>query len=167
MKRCSVMSTLCVMLCCSCASQQKPESGIDTRPNGTSTGTTDSGRKGDANLRVDDAIAAACGLRAPRFGFDSSTVAASAELDGLAQCFISGPLKNRQIRLVGHADPRGETEYNLGLGHRRAGAIERYLVDRGMARARIATSSRGDIEAVGTDESGWAADRRVDMLLAH
>jgi hypothetical protein len=29
------------------------------------------------------------------------------------------------------------------------------------------TSSRGELDASGSDESGWAADRRVDILLAN
>jgi peptidoglycan-associated lipoprotein len=120
-----------------------------------------------SNVTVDPAIASACELPNPTFGFDSSTMQSSTTLDLLARCFVSGPMQKRGLRLVGHADPRGETEYNLGLGQRRAGSIQRYLVDRGVAAGRIASSSQGEFAAKGHDEASWAADRRVDVLLAN
>jgi len=35
----------------------------------------------------------------------------------------------------------------------------------GVDRATLTLSSRGKLDATGTDESGWLRDRRVDILL--
>jgi peptidoglycan-associated lipoprotein len=91
---------------------------------------------------------------------------ATAALDALARCFISGPLKGKGMRLVGHADPRGEVEYNLALGQQRAGSVSDFIARKGLESGRMATSSRGEFEATGTDEDGWALDRKVEIFLA-
>lgn len=121
-----------------------------------------------ANVTVDEKIAEACDLPTPRFGFDSSNVdsQAASTLDAVAKCFVTGPLKGKGMKLVGHADPRGETQYNFALGHRRAGTVAQFLIQKGVPPGRVATSSRGELDATGSDEDSWARDRRVDILLA-
>ncbi len=121
------------------------------------------------SIRIDDKILKACGdLPTARFAFDSTAIEgeAASALDALARCFVSGPLKGKGMKLIGHADPRGETEYNLGLGQKRAGSVAEYLAKKGLEQGRIATSSKGEFEATGADEEGWARDRKVDILLA-
>ena len=66
----------------------------------------------------------------------------------------SGPLQGRSLRLVGRADPRGETEYNFALGSARAGSVDTYLIDLGLDSARVSMTSRGKLDATGTDETG-------------
>jgi peptidoglycan-associated lipoprotein len=114
-------------------------------------------------------ILLACGIsdRDAFFPFDSATLETQdvAPLNALATCFSSGPLKGRAMRLVGHADPRGPDDYNIALGLRRADSVERYLDHRGVQRRYVDTSSRGATDATGTDEAGWAKDRRVDVML--
>jgi peptidoglycan-associated lipoprotein len=68
--------------------------------------------------------------------------------------------------LVGRADPRGEAEYNMNLGATRADAVKHYLAQLGVAGGRLATTSRGALDAQGHDETTWATDRRVDLRLA-
>ncbi len=122
-----------------------------------------------ATVEVDRAILDACG-DVPRayFAFDSSEIApeARAALDAIARCFLTGPLNERTVKIVGHADPRGETEHNLALGQRRAGAVASHLARLGVEEGRLAPSSQGEFEATGLDEGGWARDRRVEILLA-
>ena len=48
------------------------------------------------------------------------------------------------IRIAGHTDERGSDEYNLALGQRRAAAAKAYLVQHGIADARIETISYGE-----------------------
>jgi len=112
-------------------------------------------------------IVAACGLPTPHFAFDSAALTPDDGLDALATCFTSGPMAGRKMKLVGHADPRGGVEYNLALGQERSGAVETYLTNHGMADSNVQSSSRGALEATGTDEAGWAEDRRVDVLLGN
>jgi peptidoglycan-associated lipoprotein len=159
-----------------CGSDPKP-------PPQTATVTTTPGvKKGDdtamppppnsptaSAISIDDAILKACGIEAPKahFAFDSANIQNqdTSTLEKVARCFTSGPLKGRMLKVVGHADPRGETEYNFVLGNSRADAVGGFLRGKGMDNAKIATTSRGELDATGTDESGWARDRRVDLLL--
>ena len=101
------------------------------------------------------------------FAFDSAAIdaQAGAALDALATCFSTGALAGRSMMLTGHTDPRGELEYNLALGQRRAGSVAHYLEGRGLAKAHVSTTSHGELDAVGTDEEGWARDRKVDVSL--
>lgn len=122
----------------------------------------------ESSVHIDEKIIKACGnLPTAHFAFDSANVLteSAAALDALAQCFVSGPLKNKSLKLVGHADPRGETEYNLALGHQRAYSVLDILAQRGLPLHRMSTSSKGEFEAMGTDEASFARDRKVEVIL--
>ena len=125
------------------------------------------------NVSVSDDIAAACKLRfddvasAPKFDFDKSALGPQ-DADILAQlaaCLTTGPLTGRALELVGRADPRGESEYNMALGGRRASSVGFLLSRLGVESERVTQSSRGKLDATGFDEAGWQRDRRVDILL--
>lgn len=124
-----------------------------------------------SNINIADEIRRACGISdaEARFAFNSARVreADRAILKKLAVCFSTGPLKGREMRLVGHADPRGESEYNMVLGDRRASNVKSAIAREGLAEDRIATTSRGEMDATGTDEASWAKDRRVDVMLGN
>lgn len=120
------------------------------------------------SIQIDPKIQQACGnLPTPRFAFDSSDIrdAAKSTLETLAECLTTGPLKGKEVRLVGHADPRGEVDYNFALGQRRAGSVAEFLAQRGVAKAHLETFSKGELEAQGVDEQGWALDRKVVITL--
>ena len=120
------------------------------------------------SIHIDDKILRACGnLPTAHFAFDSAAVApeAAAVLDALGRCFTTGALAGRSMLLTGHTDPRGELEYNMALGQRRAGSVATYLAGRGMAKAHLSSTSHGELDATGTDEEGWARDRKVDVTL--
>jgi peptidoglycan-associated lipoprotein len=105
--------------------------------------------------------------RTPRFDFDSSDLS-GADRDVLAQvarCMTMGPLRGHAVQLIGRADPRGEAEYNMTLGDSRAGHVDQYLVHLGVDAMQMTTTSRGELDATGTDEPSWQRDRRVDMRL--
>jgi len=115
-------------------------------------------------------IRSACGISDvdAYFEFDSSAVLPEYQgtLRKLSDCFSTGPLTGRQMRLVGHCDPRGDDEYNMLLGQRRAASVKNAISNQGLSEAKMETSSRGEMDATGTDELTWAKDRRVDILLA-
>jgi len=71
----------------------------------------------------------------------------------------------RSIRLEGHADERGSREYNMALGERRANAVRDFLVLQGVDSYLIETISYGEERplAVGSDESSWSQNRRVEL----
>ncbi|HEX3344562.1 MAG TPA: OmpA family protein [Polyangiaceae bacterium] len=118
---------------------------------------------------ISEEVRRACGIPDDNayFAFDSASIASAdiSPLDAVAKCFTVGPLKGRALRLIGHADPRGSSEYNMTLGQSRADSVEGYLGRRGVVRSHIATTSRGSNDATGAGESGWAHDRRVDVML--
>lgn len=124
-----------------------------------------------AVVHIAEDIRRACGIgdADAHFPFDSARVRTIdyPTLDKLVRCFASGPLAGREMRLVGHADPRGSEEYNIALGGSRADGVKIFLLDRGLRGAQMATTSRGEMDARGTDETTWAEDRRVDIILAN
>ena len=69
------------------------------------------------------------------------------------------------IRVVGNADERGSSEYNLALGQKRAEAVRRALAAFGIADIRMETISYGKEKPRATchEESCWAQNRRVDF----
>ena len=69
------------------------------------------------------------------------------------------------VRISGHADERGSTEYNLALGTERAAMAKRYLVERGVAASRIETTSFGEERPVCSEgtEACWAQNRRDEF----
>lgn len=121
-------------------------------------------------LAVSDDIRKACGMSEleAHFAYDSARLSGrdASVVDQLATCLRQGPLAGRHVRLVGHADSRGDGEYNLALGGNRADAIQKALTERRVAVSQLSTTSRGALDARGVDESGWQLDRRVDVLLA-
>ena len=128
-----------------------------------------------AGLSVSNAISTACGIPAradakrvtTNFDYDSAALAEEDRvlLAQVARCLSEGALRGRSVSLVGRADPRGEPEYNMTLGGSRADTVRRYMVDLGVGRERLNATSRGELDATGTNEQGWAHDRRVDIEL--
>jgi peptidoglycan-associated lipoprotein len=120
-------------------------------------------------VEISEEIRNACGIakKDAHFAFDSARIDANAGkvLGDVAKCLDSGPLAGRALNLVGRADPRGDSEYNMVLGGHRASAVSSALESHGLAASQITSSSRGEMDAMGTDETTWAADRRVDVRL--
>ena len=71
------------------------------------------------------------------------------------------------IIIEGHCDERGTTEYNIGLGERRAMTVKEYLVSAGIAAERIAAISYGKERpfVLGHDESAWKWNRRGHFVI--
>lgn len=124
-------------------------------------------------LHLSPDIATACGIKAPanpnpKFDYDKDELTPEDRtvLDQLATCLTTGALKGKPVALIGRADPRGTEEYNLGLGSRRAHSVSQYLGRLGVVEAQMAVTTRGALDATGTDEATWKQDRRVDIQLA-
>jgi peptidoglycan-associated lipoprotein len=62
-------------------------------------------------------------------------------LGATAEVFRTYP--DIKATIEGHCDERGSTEYNLGLGDRRATAVKNYLVSLGISADRLTTVSYG------------------------
>lgn len=70
-----------------------------------------------------------------------------------------------QIRIAGHADERGSTEYNLALGTSRAAAIRDYLTDSGLPASRFSIVSYGEERPSNrsSSEMAWSQNRRAEF----
>ena len=129
-------------------------------------------RAREDSIRAAEAAAAAeaANLRAVlltviNFDYDKSDIRddARAALDAKVPVLMANP--GVRIRIAGHTDERGSTEYNLALGQRRATAAKTYLTQHGVPDDRIETVSFGEERPVaqGTDESAYAQNRRDEF----
>jgi peptidoglycan-associated lipoprotein len=172
--RCAVLAALAVGIAAlglGCSDPVPPPKSGDDANTAKTANKSDRGDPTDtqSSITIDDKILKLCGdLPTAHFGYDSAEVQGDAAnaLDALARCFISGNGKGHSMVLTGSTDPRGETEYNLALGGRRAGSVADFLAKKGVERPRLKTNSNGEFGATGTDETGWAKDRKVDITLA-
>lgn len=101
------------------------------------------------------------------FEYDSSdiTPAAAAVLDTKVAYMKANP--GLRVMIEGHCDERGSNEYNLALGERRAHAAKRYLVNGGVASARLDTVSYGEERPADprSTEEAWAKNRRAHFVI--
>ncbi len=72
-----------------------------------------------------------------------------------------------QLRIEGHADERGSTEYNLALGNRRAESVRQFLTGFGLSAARFNITSYGEErpQVRASNESAWARNRRAEFAI--
>jgi peptidoglycan-associated lipoprotein len=72
-----------------------------------------------------------------------------------------------QITVEGHADSRGSSEYNLGLGSRRAASVKDYLQSLGVPANRVTVVSKGKEQPFCTEESEscWQQNRRGHFIV--
>jgi peptidoglycan-associated lipoprotein len=132
-------------------------------PGGVSTASSQAPMQGPAPGSQADFVAQMLGqdtiyFDTDRYNIDSQDVAAmQAQVQWLAK------YPGKQVTIEGHCDERGTREYNLALGERRANAAKNYLVTLGVDAGRISTVSHGKErpQALGSDESSWARNRRA------
>jgi hypothetical protein len=104
-----------------------------------------------------------CELPAVFFGFDSPklTPETEAKLKAAAECIAA---QGRLVYLEAHADARGTEEYNILLTDRRGQGVKKFLSDLGVPAENMQVISKGSLEATGSDEAGYANDRRVQFI---
>ncbi|MEZ4362226.1 MAG: OmpA family protein [Kofleriaceae bacterium] len=124
------------------------------------------------SLAVSANLATLCSLKRqeevpPTFDYDKTELSTEDRevLQQIATCLTVGPGKEKSLSMVGRADPRGTEEYNMGLGARRAQVVSVYLQRLGVPKTQLQETTRGAIDATGTDEASWRRDRRVDLDL--
>ena len=99
------------------------------------------------------------------FDFDKSVLkpAAKTSLDNLV-----GQIKSLALEVViatGHTDSVGTDAYNQKLSVRRADAVKKYLVSKGIADSRIQIEGKGESQPVADNKTadGRAKNRRVQI----
>lgn len=102
------------------------------------------------------------------FNFDSAELSESARatLKANADWLKNNP--TARVQIEGHCDERGEADYNMALGAKRAQAAMDYLATLGVAKNRLATISYGEEIPVCKDknEECWAKNRRARFVVS-
>jgi peptidoglycan-associated lipoprotein len=176
MKKLALVGMPLVLLALACGGDKPPPKAAEPQPVAEKEPprTTSAPQNKQMAVNVDDEITKKCNLKvaampeeSAKFDFDSDEVTPAEKqiLEQVAKCLTTGPLKGRSVDLVGRADPRGEHEYNMSLGGRRARSVNNFLGQLGVPSDKMHDTSRGALDATGTDEAGWRLDRRVDVKL--
>ena len=107
-------------------------------------------------------------LKDVSFGFDSAALSESARatLKTNADWLKSNP--GARVQIEGHCDERGEADYNMALGAKRAQAAMDYLATLGIAANRLSTISYGEEIPVCKEktEACWARNRRARFVVS-
>lgn len=101
------------------------------------------------------------------FDYDMSEIRADAQAVLRRKVDVLRASPAVQLRIEGHADDRGSTEYNLALGSRRAEVVRQYFVNFGLNESRFDVRSYGEERALvrGADEQSWAQNRRDEFVI--
>ncbi len=101
------------------------------------------------------------------FDFDESEITPNAERVLRAKVDILRANSSLRMRIEGHADERGSTEYNLALGTRRAEAVREFFSGFGLQGDRFAITSLGEERPAvrGSNEQAWAQNRRAEFSI--
>ncbi len=101
------------------------------------------------------------------FDYDESSLRGDAEsvLRRKAEILRASPAV--RMRIEGHADERGSTEYNIALGQARAEAVRQFFISFGLDASRFDMTSYGEERplAMGSSESSWARNRRGEFVI--
>ena len=87
-------------------------------------------------------------------------------LDAVAATLNGNP-SIQLIEVQGHTDERGNDAYNLDLSDKRAAAVKKYLVDKGVEEKRLESQGYGETQPIDrrSNEAAWAKNRRVAFLI--
>lgn len=133
-------------------------------PDGT-TAMLRSGLVARQKLTQDPTKGLQCEQITVSFEYDRATVteASASELQKHLACFTT---REGTIRVEGHCDERGTTDYNLALGQRRADSVKRWLTSNGVPPARVRAVSYGEERPANKshNESAWAINRRAELF---
>ena len=100
------------------------------------------------------------------FDLDSANLTPQARenLDQFAKALNNDKLASARFVVEGYTDARGSEEYNLGLSDRRAEAVTKFLLDRGVAQAKVSAVGMGEAKPRAADPLD-AENRRVEMRI--
>ncbi|MBX3129887.1 MAG: OmpA family protein [Polyangiaceae bacterium] len=103
-----------------------------------------------------------------RVEFDTNKATIRPESDGVLTAVLDVLKKYPQIKKVrveGHTDNRGGAAHNLGLSKRRAAAVMKWLIDRGIDKGRLVSDGLGQTKPIDTNDTadGRQNNRRVEF----
>jgi peptidoglycan-associated lipoprotein len=101
------------------------------------------------------------------FDYDESDIRSDAETVLRSKIPLLQANPQVRMRIEGHADERGSTEYNIALGTRRAQSTVTFLTGFGLSANMFTILSYGEerpIEAA-SSEGAWARNRRAEFVI--
>ena len=185
-KRSTVLASLALILVLgACGSEPEPETA--PAPTGPTPEEIEAARQ-DSIRRAQEAAEAEARAEAERlarereraaeaarrtlgetvyFDYDEATITPDTESTLRAKVDILRANPGVQLRMEGHADERGTSEYNIALGNERAQAVIEFLTGFGLGGSRFASVSYGEERpaAQGSTESAWERNRRVEFVI--
>lgn len=167
---CLVLGSAVTLGGCASKSNRDSTAGVgstDSSSLSTSSGADDRiGAAQNVGQRDSDTSGLSLAERTVYFQFDSSELSPKGQAitANFARFLVANPTK--KVRLEGHADERGTREYNVGLGERRANAVQNALRQGGVSASQISIVSYGEERPADPrhDEEGWARNRRVEIV---
>lgn len=101
------------------------------------------------------------------FDYDEAAIRSDTEASLRAKAEILRRNPEVRLRMEGHADERGTSEYNIALGNARAEAVIEFVGGFGLDAGRFESVSYGEEQpaAQGSTESAWARNRRVEFVI--
>ncbi|MXW18942.1 MAG: peptidoglycan-associated lipoprotein Pal [Gemmatimonadetes bacterium] len=101
------------------------------------------------------------------FDYDESTLTSETTRTLQAKLAVLRSCPSVRLRMEGHADERGTSEYNIALGSERAQSVSEFFTGFGLDDARFSTVSYGEERPVaqGSNEAAWARNRRVEFVI--
>jgi OmpA-OmpF porin, OOP family len=88
---------------------------------------------------------------------------ATAQLKELELALSSASLGKDKFLVAGHTDAKGSAPYNKQLSLKRAEAVKRFLVSKGMDAGRLTTVGYGSEKLLAPDRPEDASNRRVEI----
>lgn len=107
------------------------------------------------------------GLQTINFPFDSYLIDSENKRIINQNISVLKDKKSVNVQIEGHCDQRGGIQYNLALGEKRANAVRRYLIEKGVSPDRVSTISFGKERLLdpGSSEEAYAKNRRANFVI--
>jgi len=101
------------------------------------------------------------------FDYDEAAIRTDTRTRLEAKLEILRDYPSVRLRMEGHADERGTSEYNIALGTERAESVIQFLSGYGLDAARFTSVSYGEESPIarGSNEAAWAQNRRVEFII--
>lgn len=73
----------------------------------------------------------------------------------------------QKIKIIGHSDDLGNTQYNLLLSQKRAETVKKFFIDKGFKPANILAIGRGSTKPLvpNNSDANRATNRRVNIII--
>lgn len=163
-----VISIVLLNLLAACATQKPKEVAAKPAPAPATAATAPVAAAAPAAVATVDPLNDPKSILAGRsvyYPFDIATVQDADKPLVQAHAKYLGDNPTRTVRLQGNCDERGSTEYNLGLGQRRADGVKKMMELGGAKADQLTSVSYGEEKpkAAGHNEAAWSQNRRTDL----